>query len=345
MTLVANIFTAKLPSRHILPAFLCLLLLACEQAATPHQLSGSTMGTSYHMTWLDNGLAPSPESVSVAVEDILQAVNASMSTYLPDSEISRFNRLPVDQWLVVSDDFIQVLLLARQVSQASAGAYDVTIGPLVDLWGFGPARHSEVPQPVAVEAALGQLGLARIEIDEPRRALRKRAPVQLDFSSIAKGYGVDLLVEWLQRQDIADFLVEIGGEIRVAGLSPRGDPWRIAVEKPDPMVRAATVTLELGEGAVATSGDYRNYFEHQGVRYSHSIDPRTGWPVQHELVSVTVVHENTALADAWATALTVLGTEAALDVAAKQGLAVYLISRDGDGFRVEKTPEIEASLR
>jgi thiamine biosynthesis lipoprotein len=348
MTLVADIFTVKHPSRHILPAFLCLLcllMMACGTSPAPQQLTGSTMGTTYHVTWLDRGNAPAPVAVSAAMEAILEAVNASMSTYRPDSEISTFNALPVDQWLLVSADFYQVLEMSRTVSLASAGAYDVTIATLVDLWGFGPNKTSQPPSPAAIAAGLSQVGLSRIEVDEQRRALRKRAAVQLDFSSIAKGYGVDLLAAWLDSQGIVDYLVEIGGEIRVRGLSPRGGPWRIAVEKPDPMVRESTVTLELGDSAVATSGDYRNYFEHEGVRYSHTIDPRTGWPVRHQLVSVTVVHETAALADAWATALTVLGTDAALRTATEQGLAVYLISRDGEAFTVQKTAEIEGLIR
>jgi thiamine biosynthesis lipoprotein len=345
MTLVADKPIHTLQSRHILPAFLCLLLLGCGSGETPHQLAGATMGTSYHLTWIERDAAPSPEAVSTAIENILESVNDSMSTYRPQSEISRFNRLSVGEWFVVSEDFYQVFTMARAVSVASAGAFDVTVAPLVNLWGFGPAGVNELPLPADIQAGLAQVGQSRIELDDQRRALRKQAPSQLDFSSIAKGYGVDLLAAWLEGQGITDYLVEIGGEIRVAGQSPRAGPWRIAVEKPDPMLREVTTTLELSAAAVATSGDYRNYFEHEGVRYSHSIDPRTGWPVRHDLVSVTVVHQSTALADAWATALTVLGTEAALSTAVEQGLAVYLISRDGETFRVQKTPEIDAWLR
>jgi thiamine biosynthesis lipoprotein len=331
-------------SRHILSAFLCLLLLSCGGPQT-QQLAGATMGTSYHLTWTERGNVPDPELVFKGVEDILERINASMSTYRPDSEISRFNQLAVGQWFEVSEDFYLVWVMSESVSSLSGGAYDVTVAPLVNLWGFGPDGVTDMPEQAAIEAALLSVGQSHIEIDVPHRALRKLAPVQLDFSSIAKGYAVDVVALWLEQQGIADYMVEIGGEIRVAGMSPRSSPWRIAVEKPDPMVRAVTVTLEISNLSVATSGDYRNYFEHEGVRYSHSIDPRTGWPVQHDLVSVTVVHENAALADAWATALTVMGTEAALRTALSERLAVYLISRDGEGFRVQKTPAIDAWLR
>ncbi len=303
------------------------------------------MGTTYHLIWTERGDVPAAAPVSAAVEDILERINAGMSTYRPDSEISRFNQQPVGQWFTVSEDFYQVFVMSRSVALASDGAYDVTVAPLVNLWGFGPAGVTGMPEPAAIEAALLTVGQSRIEIDAQRRALRKLAPLQVDFSSIAKGYGVDAVALWLERQGIVDYMVEIGGEIRVAGMSPRLRPWRIAVEKPDPMVRAVTVTLEISGQSVATSGDYRNYFEHEGVRYSHSIDPRSGYPVRHDLVSVTVVHESTALADAWATALTVLGSEAALRTAQAEQLAVYLISRDGDDFKVQKTPEIDAWLR
>jgi len=344
MTLVAKPALFISASRHILSAFLCLLLLACGGPQT-QQLAGATMGTRYHLTWTERGDAPGPEQVAVAVEDILERINASMSTYRPDSEISHFNQLPVGQWFAVSEGFYQVFVMSRSVSLASGGAYDVTVAPLVNLWGFGPTGVTDMPAPEVIKAALSEVGLSHIEVDDGQRALRKLSPVQLDFSSIAKGYGVDLLALWLEQQGIVDYMVEIGGEIRVGGMSPRATAWRIAVEKPDPMVREVTATLEISGLAVATSGDYRNYFEHEGVRYSHSIDPRTGWPVRHDLVSVTVVHESAALADAWATALTVLGREAALRTAQSQQLAVYLISRDGDGFQVQKTPEIDAWLR
>jgi thiamine biosynthesis lipoprotein len=329
-------------SRLLVPAFLCLLLAACSGPDAALQLSGSTMGTSYNLTWIAAADSPGQASVQVAVENELERINASMSTYREDSEISKFNATAVGEWFPVSEDFMAVFLLAREVSSASGGAYDVTVGPLVNLWGFGPQMGDVVPAEADIAIALAQVGESWLEVKQ--LTLRKKRPLELDFSSIAKGYGVDILAGWFDQHGLSDYLVEIGGEVRVSGNSPRGGPWRIAVEKPEALQRELMATLAISNVAVATSGDYRNFFERDGVRYSHSIDPRTGRPVQHELVSVTVVHESTALADAWATALTVLGPQVALETARREQLSVLLISRVGEVFRVEKTPAIEPWL-
>ncbi|MEE4659603.1 MAG: FAD:protein FMN transferase [Halieaceae bacterium] len=328
----------------LLALCLSLLLAGCGEAPPDTvRLTGATMGTRYHVTWLAGQDQPAPEAVHSGIEAVLEQVNLSMSTWREDSEISRFNRGPAGEWFAVSQDFADVFAMARQVSQASGGAYDVTVAPLVNLWGFGPRMGDSVPDAAAIAEARARVGEARLEFDPQRPALRKPAPMSVDFSSIAKGYGVDRVAEWLESNGIQHYLVEIGGEIRVAGDSPRGEPWRIAVEKPDPQApigadRAVQETLLLTDAALATSGDYRNYFEVDGVRYSHTIDPRTGAPVRHELVSVTVIHPSATMADAWATALTVLGPEEAMALATREQLAVYLVQREGDGFRSVASP-------
>ncbi len=301
------------------------------------------MGTSYHVTWLGGDLPA--EEAQAGVEQILEAVNASMSTYRDDALISEFNRAPTGEWVSVDSDFLAVFQMARTLSLASDGAYDATVTPVVNIWGFGPDGGDSVPEAAAIDAARALVGQAAIDVDSAALALRKNAPRELDFSSIAKGYAVDLVSEWLNTQGVENYLVEIGGEIRVAGHSPRGTPWRVAIERPDPGARAPMAALEISDIAVATSGDYRNFFEVDGFRYSHSIDPRTGWPVRHELVSVTVLHRSSALADGWATALTILGADAALRVAEAQGLAVYLVSRQDGELVIAKTPAIEQWIR
>lgn len=302
------------------------------------------MGTWYHISWSGEAGGPDTSVVQAGVERILEHVNASMSTYLPDSEISRFNDLNPGEWFTPTAGLLQVFEQARQVSLASDGAYDVTVAPLVDLWGFGPERHSTPPGIDEINATLAWVGEQYIELDDGGR-MRKLRPLQLDLSSIAKGYGVDRVSLWLSEQRIDNHMVEIGGEIRVRGLSPRGSPWRIAVEQPDPLQREVAAVLELVDVAVATSGDYRNFFELDGERYSHTIDPHTGRPVRHELVSVTVLQPSAAMADAWATALATLGRQRSLQLAEALGLPVYLISREGDGFRVDKSTAIETYLR
>ena len=303
------------------------------------------MGTRYHITWIDSSASPGREDLNAAVAGILEAINQSMSTYIPESTISVFNRTPVGDWVAVDQDFVEVLHAAREVTALSQGAYDVTVAPLVNLWGFGPEPGQQVPALEDIERALAEVDSAQLEYDPDARAIRKLAALQLDFSSVAKGYAVDKIADWMSRAGVESYLVEVGGEIRVAGLSPRGEPWRVAVEKPAAGERDVQVVLTVTDTAVATSGDYRNFFEYQGVRYSHSIDPRTGWPVRHELVSVTVVHPRASLADAWATALTVLGPGQALATALEQGLAVYLVSHTETGLQVQKTPAMEDWLQ
>jgi thiamine biosynthesis lipoprotein len=292
------------------------------------------MGTSWHVSYVEMpGGAVAPAAVEAGIALVLEQVEQSMSTYRDGSEISRFNRASVGDWVPVSPGFLGVLAAALQVGKASEGAYDVTVGPLVDLWGFGATGGpAQVPAPADIAALRDQVGQDQLDVDPAAGRVRKRAVLRLDFSSIAKGYGVDVVAQWLAAQHITNYLVEVGGEMRLAGNSARGDRWRVAIEEPANFDGGVSGALALNDAAVATSGDYRNFFEADGRRYSHSIDPRTGYPVAHDLVSVTVVHDSAMLADAWATALTVLGAEAAMRVADAQGLAVYFIRREGTGF-------------
>ncbi|TXS92992.1 FAD:protein FMN transferase [Parahaliea maris] len=314
----------------LLPLF--LLLGACgEPGADAIKLSGHTMGTTWNVTYTDSGALQDPEAMQAGLQAQLDEVNASMSTYRDDAEINVVNRAAVNEWVGVSGAFLTVLEAALAVGEQSEGAYDVTVGPLVNLWGFGPrTRETQIPSEEAVQSALASVGQRYLEVDADQRRVRKLRDVKLDFSSVAKGYGVDRLARYLETQQVHDFLVEVGGEMRLSGRSPRGDDWRVAIEKPTAGARVPAVGLALTDVAVATSGDYRNYFEFNGKRFSHSIDPRTGYPVVHDLVSVTVLAPSSMLADAWSTALEVLGAEDALRVASEQGLAVYFIRRQGE---------------
>ncbi|PLW86790.1 hypothetical protein C0029_10445 [Halioglobus japonicus] len=315
-------------------AFAALLLVGCADQAQSFKLTGATMGTTWHVTATPGDDANvDTAQLQRDIEVVLESVNDSMSTYRAESEISRFNQAPVDAWFDVSEDFYLVLSAAMAIHWQSNGAYDVTVGPLVNLWGFGPGeRIDAAPDAAAIDLVMTRVGQDKLRVDGELRSVRKQADVYLDFSSIAKGFAVDEVARLLQATGIEDYLVEIGGEMRVGGLSPRGDAWRIAIEQPEVGARSIAQAIALRDVAIATSGDYRNYFEADGVRYSHSIDPRTGQPVAHELVSVTVIHPSCMMADAWATALTVLGAEEAMAVAEAAGLAVYFIQREGEGF-------------
>ena len=282
------------------------------------------------------------KAIQALVERRLAAVDRTMSTYQADSEISRFNRLAAGESFVFSEEPWAVLALAWQVREESGGAFDPTVGPLVDAWGFGAPGRSAAPTP-PLDDHLAELrrAIGAIELVTGDREVRKLEDgAALDLSAIAKGWAVDRVSEALSEAGYANHLVEVGGEIRTAGHSPAGDPWRIAVERPPTRVGPAgqesttqsnlQKILPFTTGALATSGDYRNYWERDGVRYSHTLDPRTGRPVEHALASASVFHPSCALADAYATALMVLGPEDGLRWADDRGLsALLLVYREG----------------
>ena len=324
----------------LLGLLLAAALAGCSDEGARRELRGSTMGTTWSVIYAEPGTGEAPEALQADIELELVAINATFSTYIPDSEISRINAAVTDDALPVSDSFAQVLDAALAIYRASGGAYDVTVGPLIELWGFGSGPGSDgVPSQAAITAALERVGSQQLDFDPQARRLARPAGVAIDLSSIAKGYAVDRLAELLQSAGVGDFLVEIGGELRAAGERPGGGAWRLAIEAPRPVSSRVIEAVAVGNAAVATSGDYRNYFEVDGTRYSHLVDPRTGYPVEHDLVSVTVVHPHCMTADAWATALLVMGRESALSVARAQGLAVYLVARDGEELAVEYTPQ------
>lgn len=331
---------AKTKTRLVLLAsflFIGGLLTGCGQADSPREsvkLSGPTMGTSYHITLVaeaGESFGFEQAELQKTIDDELEIINQVMSTYIDDSELMQFNRAPVDEWVQLSEPLMEVLNIGEDVSQRSEGAFDVTVGPLVNLWGFGPEMRPEVvPTDDQLAEALALTGHDKLQLDVTRA--RRTAPIFVDLSAVGKGYGVDWIAKVLHGRGFKNFMVEIGGEVRVAGVSPRGAPWRIAVEQPSALGGSARLAIELDNKSVATSGDYRNYYEVDGTRYSHTIDPATGRPITHNLASVTVIADTAAHADAWATALNVLGPEKGLALANAEQLAVYMIVKENDGF-------------
>jgi thiamine biosynthesis lipoprotein len=256
-----------------------------------------------------------------------------MSTYIESSEISRFNRALPDTPTSVSASTVAVFQASLHLQRFSEGHFDPTVMPLVRLWGFGPDERSGAPDPEAIEAALAKVGIGAIELDVENGTLTKKSPVELDFSAIAKGYGVDAVAELLLQQGIKGFLVEIGGEVRVGGTKPDGSPWRVGIERPEMAGRSAQMVVDLKGLSIATSGDYRNYFEQDGVRYSHTLDPRTGYPVMSRLASVSVLAETCMQADGLATALMAMGERKAVEFAGSHGIDAYFMVREGEGFK------------
>jgi len=315
------------------------------------QWAGETMGT----TWSVSAVLASeadPEDAGIAarieagIEGVLASVIAQMSNWAETSDLSRFNRAAADTWVTLPEDCFTVLQAALQVARDSGGAYDPSAGPLVDLWGFGPAgARQAAPTPDDVARVRQPCGWERIEVDVPMRRARQPGGLALDFCAIAKGFAVDAVSRHLDARGVTHHLVEIGGELRGQGLKPDGMPWWVELESPVGNAHGATRTLVALLGlSIATSGDYRRYFEQDGRRFAHTIDPRTGYPAAHALASVTVIHRDCMLADALSTALTVLGPQAGMDFARRHALAARFLVRTPRGFDELTSPAFAAML-
>ncbi len=327
-------FINKWVAHGLLWGFL-LLHIGCQPSPESRlqHLQGMTMGTEYHVKMVD---VPSRVDVQVLhqqIEQRLQHINALMSTYQKDSALSRFNQSTSTEWQTVPAELLYVIEAGLQFSHLSEGAFDITVGPLVNLWGFGPAiKAGEIPQQADISAAQARVGFQHLQTRSTPPAVKKTRPdVYVDLSAIAKGYAVDQLADHLDSLGIQHYLVDIGGELRTAGMNAEGQRWRIAIEKPVPAQRAVQRMVDISDIGVATSGSYRNFFQLQGQQFSHTIDPQTGWPVKHRLVSVTVLHARAMEADAWATTLMVLGVEKALKLAEQEDLAVFLLEDSDTG--------------
>ena len=315
----------------IVLAFL-LCLGACDSSPKKVQLKGAVFGTTWTVTYHGEPEALTDNDVEQAITGAFSVVDASMNNYRESSTLSQLNSLPAGEVFEVDWDFALVFNAAIDIHQATAGAYDPSVSPLINLWGFGPEGVTESPKDDQLAIARSHSGLNQFAWDlSDRSFLKRNARATLDFSSIAKGYAVDLAGDALDEIGVANFMLEVGGEIQTRGVSPRGDHWRLAIENP---IRAGVgkpyTAVAVSDVGIATSGNYRNFFEVDGKLFSHLIDPRTGYPIEHDLVSATVIHPSTMVADAWATALMVVGTTEALRLANLYDLSVYLISRNGE---------------
>lgn len=338
--------------RPVYLAFFCsalagsLLLHGCDRS-TPiassiaddyHLLSGTTMGTTYSIK-AQLELNADPAQLQAAIEKQLQEINQQMSTYIDDSELNVFNRSAPNVPHQVSAALREVMAISLLVSEQSSGAFDVTVGPLVNLWGFGPIDVDETPSDEEIAAALGKMGYQYLVLQH--NTLQKNADIAIDLSAIAKGYAVDVLGDLLESRGVHNYMVEIGGELKLKGMGPSGHAWRIGIEKPALGREGALEVINGDNIAIATSGDYRNFYEKDGVRVSHTINPQTGRPITHSLASVTVVTESAAYADAYATALNVLGPKRGFALAEQLDLAAFFIIRDEGEFDVNYTSAFE----
>ncbi|MDR6624129.1 thiamine biosynthesis lipoprotein [Caulobacter segnis] len=316
---------------------------ACPVGGAVRAFGGATMGTS----WSAKAVLPATvdlPALEAMVQRALDAVVAEMSPWEPLSDLSRYNRAPAGSWVTLPEATLTVLRRAIEVAEASDGAFDPTLGALTDLWGFGPRPFSGAPPERDAVTALREAGgWKRLTLDG--EALFQSGGLRLDLNGVAKGFGVDQAAAALDRAGVKSYLVEVGGELRGTGAKPDGQPWWVELERPPSANDTEKTVVALHDLAVATSGDYRRFFDHEGRRYAHTLDPATGAPVTHSTVSVTVLAKDCTGADAWATALTVMAPDAALAFAARNDLAALIVSRAVSGGLEERlSPALRAML-
>lgn len=315
-------------------ALLIVLLSGCTKAPSLQSIEGFAQGTTYHISYwfpepIDN------DHLAKLVSERLSGIDASMSSYRSDSTLEQFNQTQTIEPQAVGTEIVELVRQGFWVNQASDGCYDLTIKPLFDLWGFTQDQFS-VPETATLQQTLDRVGMAKVTVVDDTHLQKHSPALQIDLSSIAQGYSVAEVAQLLEHQGILNYLVEIGGELVAKGNKPDGKSWRVAIEKPLPEQRSIDKIITLGKGgtslAVMTSGTYRHFYDEKGTRYSHILDARTGYPVTHQTVSVTVLYPDATLADAWSTALLCLGKEVGLKIADQQSIPALFIDQSNEGF-------------
>ncbi|MED5535539.1 MAG: FAD:protein FMN transferase [Pseudomonadota bacterium] len=333
-----------------LAAILTIAIVAgCSSKLEMLELNGYTMGTSYSVKAVRSDTSVSLEPLSNRIFVRLEELESLFSTYRETSEISQFNAHVGNEWFEIPPVFLTVLMRGIDISELSGGAFDITVGPLVELWGFGASNSiNAVPTQTEIDSMLKTTGFNYLEVQSSPPAVRRTQPgVRLDLSSIAKGFAVDEISALLDSFGLTSYMVEIGGEVRARGMRADGSNWLIGIETPtskNVITDRVQDVVYLRDAAIATSGNYRNYFEYEGNYYSHTLDPRTGWPVSHGLTSVSVIEQSAMNADALATALMVLGPELGLDLATRENIAALLLLRTDGGLKILQTPAYKAYL-
>jgi thiamine biosynthesis lipoprotein len=318
--------------RLLIPAVLLALLSACSQPEI-QKFEGFAQGTTYHISYWSK-TPVDQQAVVKAVQDEFSRIDLLLSNYRPDSTIETFNHNETLEPQKVGGDIVTLVKIARKVHEASAGCYDLTIKPLFDLWGF-KGETLNIPNEKTLQKTLKQIGMSKLKTVDDQHLQKQQIDLKIDLSSIAQGYSVEKISQVLEQQGIHDYLVEIGGELKTQGHKPDASAWRIAVERPLPDQQKLQKIINLPKDmpmAVMTSGTYRHYFDRDGKRYSHILDARTGRPVEHQVVSVTVMHIDPILADAWSTTLLCLGLKDGLETANRENIAAFFIEQQGETF-------------
>ncbi|TCD23903.1 FAD:protein FMN transferase [Pseudomonas sp. IC_126] len=315
----------------VIVAALAAALTGCLFQDKVESFGGPTMGSTYSVKYVAGDQAANKAQLQRDTESILAEIDKQLSTYRSDSDIEVFNALPAGECMAMPSGVRELVMAGQRLSEESDGALDLTIEPLLNLWGFGPqGRGERVPSAEEIARVRQDVGQQHLRVEGEQ--LCKIRAVQVDFNSIAAGYAVDQVAGTLEASGVSSYLVEITGELKARGRKPDGAPWRIAIEAPHDDERVAQRIIELDGYAVSTSGDYRNYFERDGKRYSHTLDPQTGFPIDHHLAAVTVVDPSTLRADGLSTVLMVLGPDRGLAYAAERKIAALFVIREGRKF-------------
>lgn len=326
------------------------LLLRGDAPPQLQKVAGFTQGTSYHISWWSNPPVATA-TIEAEFDATLAQIDAELSTYRNDSYISKFNNSSSTDWQAASADFIQLIETAKEINHKTDGCYDPTIGPLFNLWGFQKDIFN-LPTPEQIAQVKSEIGIDKVEVDKAQLQIRKTLPqLQLNFSSMGEGYTIDKLAKVLEQHHIQHYLVEFGGDMKIRGHKPDGSQWRIAIQRPEnddtnSRTPYAVVTINDQSGVTLdTSGTYRHHFDADGKQYSHILDPRTGYPVSHQLVSASVFGSNPSVGDAWATAMLCLGPKAGKTIAEREQLAVFFITEDNQAFSNSRSQPLQQSTR
>lgn len=316
----------------------------CHRASSL-RFEGKAQGTTYHVTVVACEPKQTPHALQERVENRLAEIDRALSSYRDDSELNHVNQASIGEWISLSSDLYAVLQASRKISEQSEGAFDVTVAPLIDLWGFGRQRKEGIiPSDADIAQALALVDYRQLEIDAGQSRAKKHTTLKVDINGIAQGYTVDQLAQVLSASGCVDYLIEVGGELRLSGHNAEQKLWRIGIETPADGFGGIEQAVSATNVGMTTAGDYHDYFEKEGVRYSHTIDPRTGKPVTHKLASVTVIAVDAIVADGLDTALEVMGPDAGYDFAQKNNIAAFFVVREGDYFVTRYTSRMKQYL-
>lgn len=318
-----------------------LALAGCQPAERIEVLSGPTMGSTYTIKYVATSTTPAADAAGVAVQGILDEIDRQVSTYRADSDLSRFNQLPAGSCETMPEPVLELVHYAHELAEMSDGQFDITIQPLLNAWGFGPnSRTHAVPSAEQIAEARNQMGFRHLSVEGNQ--LCKEIELKLDLNSIAAGYTVDRIAAKFEQLGIHSYMIEVTGELIAKGKKPDDSPWRIALEQPlGNGERVVQHVLEVDGWSVNTSGDYRNYFEEDGVRFSHTLDPHSGAPIAHNLAAVTVIDRSAMAADGLGTLLMVLGKEKGMEFARQYEIAALFVTREGEQFQSDSSPKFE----